>query len=240
MLGAASSWGAAKDPYPLEPPRYEAIAEGESPLSQTTMALLQHWFRREPHAVGPTEVPFKYWPHQRRAVEIFIYLYEVCGIRRTEELWRLGATEPLVPQRDPWAKLGAQLATGSGKTKVMSLLVTWAHLNAICEQESRLGFGRHALIVAPGLFVRDRLLQDFDPTSGPSVFVTDPVVPPEYERLFCLKVYDPFTCPLVDVSLAGAMESGSLGPRFRGTLEEPEQVLVQAFRLFINAPRTGD
>lgn len=190
--------GLAREPYPDVPPRYEPVREGERAITPVTRALLTHWFRREPHFIGPrdAEVPFKYWPHQRRAVETFIYLYEVLGLRRTEALWAAMGVEPLGPQRDPWAKLGAQLATGSGKTKVMSLLVTWAHLNALCEPDSGLGFGRHLLIIAPGLFVRDRLLQDFAPAKGLSVFQTDPVVPPDYERIFSLDVYDPVTCPL--------------------------------------------
>lgn len=121
--------------------------------------------------------------HQRRLVESFIYLYEALGIRRTEELFQLCDVEALGPQRDPWAKLGGQLATGSGKTKMMSLLIAWAYLNAAREGEDHLGIGRHSVLIAPGLFVRDRLCSDFFPPDGsPSVFFTDPVVPPEFER----------------------------------------------------------
>ncbi len=100
------------------------------------------------------------------------------------------------PQRDPWPKLGGQLATGSGKTKMMSLLIAWAYLNSVREPENQPGLGRHAILIAPGLFVKDRLLQDFAPeNSGVSVFWSDPVVPPEFERLWNLNVYDPSTCP---------------------------------------------
>ncbi|HEY3353162.1 MAG TPA: hypothetical protein VGQ83_07950 [Polyangia bacterium] len=191
--------GTATEPYPEEPPRYEPCAEGEHPASETTVRLLQHWFRREPHMMRHSDrvEPFKYWPHQRRLVETCIYLYEVRGIRRTEELYELAGVESLGPQRDPWAKLGGQLATGSGKTKMMSLLIAWAYLNAVCETGNRLGFGRHALLIAPGLFVRDRLFQDFCPPDGSTpVFFADPVVPPEFESAWDLKVYSPVTCPL--------------------------------------------
>jgi type III restriction enzyme len=189
--------GRAADPYPKEPPRYEVAKEGERPLTETTLSLLLHWFRREPHTLGspPSTFAFKYWPHQRRLVETFIYLHEVRGVRRTEELYNLTGVEPLGPQRDPWAKLGGQLATGSGKTKMMALLIAWSYLNAVREPGSGLGFGRHSILIAPGLFVRDRLLQDFAPKDKASVFFSDPVVPPEFESIWRLKVYSPDTCP---------------------------------------------
>lgn len=191
--------GPAGEPYPNEPPSYDPQREGERPISETTRRLLLHWFRHEPHVVGraPKTTLFRYWPHQRRLVETFIYLYEALGIRRTEELFQLCDVEALGPQRDPWAKLGGQLATGSGKTKMMSLLIAWAYLNAAREGEDHLGIGRHSVLIAPGLFVRDRLCSDFFPPDGsPSVFFTDPVVPPEFERDWDLKVYSPTTCPL--------------------------------------------
>lgn len=191
--------GTAGDPYPNEPPDYEPKADNERQISETTRRLLLHWFRHEPHIVGraPRTTLFRYWPHQRRLVETFIYLYEVLGIRRTEELFNLCAVEALGPQRDPWTKLGGQLATGSGKTKMMSLLIAWAYLNAVREGEKHLGIGRHSVLIAPGLFVRDRLCSDFSPLDrSPSVFFTDPVVPPEFDREWDLKVYSPATCPL--------------------------------------------
>jgi len=187
--------GTAAEPYPIEAPRYQPVSDREQPVSETTMHLLQHWFRHEPHLLSGGRL-FKYWPHQRRLVETFIYLYEVRGIRRTQDLYALAEVEVLGPQRDPWTKLGGQLATGSGKTKMMSLIIAWAYLNAVLEGESRLGFGQHAILIAPNLFVKDRLLQDFAPPLGEtSVFFSDPVVPPAFERDFNLKVYDPVTCP---------------------------------------------
>jgi len=196
--------GRAAEAYPPQAPRYQPVAPGERAVSDTTMHLMQHWFRREPHLLrgGRGTTTFKYWPHQRRLVETFIYLYEVLGLRRTEELYRLAGVDPLGPQRDPWAKLGGQLATGSGKTKMMSLLIAWAYLNAINEDNSPLGFGPHAILIAPNLFVKDRLLQDFCPPYGQtSVFLGDPVVPPAFDQIWNLKVYDPTTCPrLLDPS----------------------------------------
>lgn len=190
--------GPAAAAYPEAPPRYQPVKDGEAALTETSTLLLSHWFRREPHTLGvsPKTFAFKYWPHQRRLVETFIYLYEVRGVRRVEQLYELAGVDPLVAQRDPWAKLGGQLATGSGKTKMMSLIIAWAYLNAVREPQSGLGFGRHSVLIAPGLFVRDRLCQDFDPAGGKaSVFWSDPVIPTEFEPVWNLKVYTPDTCP---------------------------------------------
>jgi type III restriction enzyme len=135
--------GHAPDAYPDEAPRYAPAAAGEREVSGTTMALLQHWFRHEPHVIGvqPHTFAFKYWPHQRRLVETFIYLHEVVGIRRTQELYAFAGVEKMGDQRDPWTKLGGQLATGSGKTKMMSLIIAWSYLNAVCEPDTRSGSG---------------------------------------------------------------------------------------------------
>jgi type III restriction enzyme len=189
--------GGARDAYSEESPRYKPNADGERDISTTTMALLQHWFRHEPHVIGvePYTSAFKYWPHQRRLVETIIYLYEVVGIRRTQDLYAFAGIEKLGYQRDPWTKIGGQLATGSGKTKMMSLVIAWSYLNAVRESNNTFGLGRHIILIAPGLFVKDRLLQDFAPARGASVFWADPVIPPELERYWDLKVYDPITCP---------------------------------------------
>ena len=67
------------------------------------IAPAQHWFRREPHMLGrpPNTTAFKYWPHQRRLVETFIYLYEVRGIRRTEQLYALARASSRGPAARP-------------------------------------------------------------------------------------------------------------------------------------------
>lgn len=224
--------GAARDPAPDEPPHYEPQAEGERPLSDTTMGLLQHWFRREPHMIGRDQTDaFKYWPHQRRTIETFIYLHEVRGIRRTEQLWALAGLAPLAEQRDQWAKLGGQLATGSGKTKMMSLIVAWWYLNAVREGGGTISAGRHAILIAPGLFVRDRLFQDFfPPLGGQSVFTADPVIPPSMEHDWNLKVYSPTTCPLRLDPEEGALVVTNYHQLLRTRDEDDDRGIVDADR----------
>ncbi|MFH1598110.1 MAG: DEAD/DEAH box helicase family protein [Patescibacteria group bacterium] len=188
----------AKVPYPKEPPKYKPILPFEKKISETTDLLLRHWFRALPHELKDHNgklYRFKYWPHQRRTIETFIYLYEVCGIRKREDISKIIDFE-IVPQRDPWTKLGAQLATGSGKTKIMGLAIAWCYLNAVIEGEKYLDISKHCLVIAPNLFVLDRLLEDFSPSDNrPDIFHSDPIIPKELERYWNLKAYSPDTVP---------------------------------------------
>lgn len=188
----------AKVPYPKDPPKYKPVLPFEKEISETTDLLLRHWFRPLPHELKDHSgklYRFKYWPHQRRTIETFIYLYEVCGVRRREDISKIIDFE-MVPQRDPWTKLGAQLATGSGKTKIMGLVIAWNYFNAVIEGEKHLGIGKHSVVIAPNLFVLDRLLEDFSPSDNrPDIFHSDPVIPKELERYWGLKAYSPATVP---------------------------------------------
>ena len=96
-------------------------------------------------------------------------------------------------QKAPWAKIGLQMATGSGKTKVMSLLMTWAHLHwQLGDGDNALGFGNTQLLLAPNLIVLERLLADF---AGGAIFAADPLLPPELRGEFSLQVVTPDNVP---------------------------------------------
>ena len=186
----------AKDPLPRVAPAYSPTNAGEHEITSTTRTLLLHWFASEPHELFTDHrlQLFKYWPHQRKAVETFIYLHEVCRVRNSQDLQKLAGMPPKAEDLCTWPRLGGQLATGSGKTKIMALLIAWNYFNAIREDNADF-CTKHTLLLAPGLFVKDRLLQDFLPKSGPSVFFTDPVLPPAWRSLWQLGVYTSETCP---------------------------------------------
>ena len=61
-----------------------------------------------------------------------------------------------------------KMATGSGKTKVMSLLLAWSYFHKIYEPGSILS--RNFLIVTPNIIVLDRIRADFD---GLKIFSAD-------------------------------------------------------------------
>lgn len=55
-----------------------------------------------------------------------------------------------------WERICLKLATGTGKTVVMAMLIAWQVLNKIANPKDP-RFSKHILIIAPGLTVRDRL-----------------------------------------------------------------------------------
>lgn len=130
-------------------------AGGYPGASATTRRLLEHWFLDE-HETAPG-VPFRYYFAQREAVESVIYLYEVLGVRSPQQL-RAHFDIAIAADTD-FARFVIKMATGSGKTKVMSLLIAWAYLHATLEAGSDLP--TTFLLVAPNIIVYERLREDF-------------------------------------------------------------------------------
>jgi type III restriction enzyme len=145
-------------------------------ISDTTQILLNHWFRTD-HKL-PDGRKYKYHPFQREAVETLIYLYEVAKVRRHKGLVETFATRSdlRLLQYDDFARYCVKMATGSGKTKVMSLTIAWQFFNAVAE--ARDDFAKTFLIIAPNVIVFERLRTDFE---GGRIFRGDPVVPPELQ-----------------------------------------------------------
>lgn len=152
--------------------------------SDTSRYLLNHWFDRPHPAVTPSgeEFEFRYYFCQREAIETFIYLYEMRALRCLSqvtaefggpdaEIAALGITE----EEDAWARYAFKLATGAGKTKVMSLAITWSYFHALRESDSPMA--RHFVVIAPNLTVYERLKEDF---GNGEIFDTDPLIPTEW------------------------------------------------------------
>lgn len=170
-------------------------------ISDTTRTLLAWWFPKDGHRLGRTAGrAFRYHPFQREAIETLIYLYEVEQVHRQKTLLETYVRRPDVAllQHDDFARYCLKMATGSGKTKVMSLAIAWQYLNAVAE--GREDFARSFLILAPNVIVYERLKVDFE---NGRIFRSDPVIPPE------LKLYWDFECYLRDEG-ERASSSGAL------------------------------
>jgi len=142
----------------------------------TSKALLRWWFETEhlmPQADG-TDVRFQYYFAQREAVETVIYLYDAAKVKDKYDLLRFdssGAVSTGMFQED-WRRFVIKMATGSGKTKVLSLILAWCYFHKLYEAGSDLA--RNFLVIAPNIIVLDRLRADFD---GLKIFYHDPVLP---------------------------------------------------------------
>ena len=151
--------------------------QGYPGASATSVALLRHWFEAEhlnENADGSLAT-FRYYFAQREAVETVIWLYEVRGARDKYDLLRFDASGAVSSGMFPedWPRYVLKMATGAGKTKVLSLLITWSFFHKLYEADSALS--RNFLVIAPNIIVLDRLRADFD---GLKIFFNDPVLPP--------------------------------------------------------------
>ncbi len=164
--------------------------------SDTSRQLLNHWFNRSHRkkTIDGEEYEFHYYFCQREAIETLIYLKEVRRINCLSqivaefggvnaELMALGITE----EEDSWSRYAFKMATGSGKTKVMSLAMVWSYFHSLRESDSDMA--RHFVAVAPNLTVYERLREDFKPVDGgQDIFDNDPLIPAEWRGDWNLSV----------------------------------------------------
>ncbi|MHB8471540.1 MAG: DEAD/DEAH box helicase [Gammaproteobacteria bacterium] len=144
--------------------------------SATSRALLNWWFEIE-HLVEQADgtlSPFRYYFAQREAVETVIWLHDVRRVRDKFDLLRFDASGAVSTNMfdEDWPRYVVKMATGAGKTKVLSLLIAWSFFHKIHEPDSMLA--RNFLLIAPNIIVLDRLRADFD---GLRIFFNDPVLP---------------------------------------------------------------
>jgi len=119
-------------------------------VTPATARLLQHWRQHPFQAIRPFFC-------QIEAVETAIWLSEVApklgkrGARFRDHLQGSNAqANPELP------RIALKLATGTGKTTVMAMLIAWQTVNAARHPNSK-QFTRGFLIIAPGITIRDRL-----------------------------------------------------------------------------------
>ncbi|XUO85455.1 DEAD/DEAH box helicase family protein [Halomonas sp. KM007] len=122
-------------------------------VTSVTRQLLEHWHERGEWDEdgcrwegGPRQYPFYFC--QLEAIETLIWWLEA------QEQYRQGIY--LHGDGGPWERICNKMATGSGKTSVMSLIITWQTLNAIQYPKDR-RYSKAVFIVAPGLTVKSRL-----------------------------------------------------------------------------------
>jgi hypothetical protein len=104
-----------------------------------TRRLPEWWFERdeERRAIGR-----RFFFCQQEAIETVIYLYEVQKRQK-------------IPETGDLVRYALKLATGTGKTVVMALLVTWSTLHK--RKVSGSSLSANFLVLVPNLTVRDRV-----------------------------------------------------------------------------------
>jgi type III restriction enzyme len=144
--------------------------------TSTSRSLLNWWFNTRhllPQADG-TMAEFQYYFAQREALETIIYLYDVAGVQDKYDLMRFDSSGAVSTGMfdETWRRFVVKMATGSGKTKVLSLALAWSFYHKLYETDS--GLARNFLVIAPNIIVLDRIYKDFQ---GLRIFFEDPVIP---------------------------------------------------------------
>ena len=155
---------------------FEWRSNGYRETSDISRALLDWWFKNEHLVEGSNHdlKEFRYYFSQREAVETVIWLYEVREARDKFDLLRFDASGAVSAGMfaEEWPRYVVKMATGAGKTKVLSLLITWSYFHRLYVEDSELA--RNFLVIAPNIIVLDRLRADFD---GFRIFFNDPILP---------------------------------------------------------------
>ena len=140
--------------------------------TENTRQLLEYWAR--PPGEGALYSPFY---AQREAVETVVYLSEVGNgghdvVKRLKALgreWSRGLT-----------KLAIRMATGTGKTAVMAMLIAWYAVNRRAEHRHHsLGLARNIgriVVIAPGRTI-SRQLRVLDPRREDNLYDQHRLVP---------------------------------------------------------------
>ncbi len=149
---------------------------GYEGASNTSVALLNWWFNIEhllPKSDG-TMMKFLYFFAQREAVETIIYLYDAIKVKDKYDLLRFDSSGAVSAGMfdESWRRFVIKMATGTGKTKVMSLILAWCYFHKLYEPDSELA--RNFLLITPNIIVLDRIRADFD---GLRIFFEDPILP---------------------------------------------------------------
>ena len=123
-------------------PRIKEWREKDYPnITGVTRKLLKLWY-------DYTQRTYRLFWCQMEAIETAIWLVE------SNPAERVGIDIP--KETEFWERQCLKLATGTGKTVIMAMLIAWQSLNKIANiKDPR--FSKHILIISPGLTVRDRL-----------------------------------------------------------------------------------
>jgi type III restriction enzyme len=117
-------------------------------VTPITRKLLQHWA----DAGRENRVLFC----QREAAETIIFMTEVAGRHGTYADWRKRLDDVNEERSSGLPRAALKMATGSGKTVVMAMLIAWQSINKqYSPRDAR--FTDRFLVVTPGITIRDRL-----------------------------------------------------------------------------------
>ena len=186
--------GKIPSPDPSAQDELEFELTGERPDKNTLINDLRReveiWRgRRYPHVTPVTRTLLEYWANpvrgnrvlycQREAAETAIYLVEASG-RGGNTDWRPVLDKANAEYNSGLPRLALKMATGSGKTVVMAMLIAWQTLNKVTSPNDA-RFAKRFLVVTPGITIRDRL-RVLHPGQTGNYYDERDLVPAQYQK----------------------------------------------------------
>ena len=163
---------------------YEWRKNGYPNVTPTTKRLFQYWFSDD-YLVN--DKLFYFWFCQREAIETLIYVYEIMKKRNFIDLAREFGGGPMMgydPSYDQYPLYAFKMATGSGKTFVMAMVIIWSYLNWLKENKDEYT-SKFLIIAGEKNIIYERITRDF---KDGKIFKKWKFIPPEWEEEFNLKV----------------------------------------------------
>ncbi len=120
---------------------------GYPSITKTTKQLLEYWNRSDRDK--------KFFFCQIEALETAIYLTE--AVKKYNDAWIENKLRRYNAEFNPRLfRMCFKMATGTGKTVVMAMMIAWQALNKLANPQDR-RFSDAFLVVTPGITIRDRL-----------------------------------------------------------------------------------
>ncbi len=185
-----------------------------SKTSQVTQDLLRFWFNDS--FCDARSINFH--AGQRQAILNTIYFQEVLKTDSVFDMYTAASGDIAAEmdiaylKKDKFShpKYCLKMATGTGKTWVLSALLIWQYLNARAEENPGGRFSKNFLIVAPGLIVYERLLDAYlgkeEEGGGARNFDTSDFK--RYEELFIPPAYKEIIFGFLQANVVGKEEIG--------------------------------
>ena len=150
------------------------LPEQQWRVTPETARLLKHWRHHPFSDIRPFFC-------QLEAVETAIWLTEVAPAIGNRGRVYLDQLQTACDQANPGLlRMALKLATGTGKTAVMAMLIAWQTVNAARRPNSP-RFTRAFLVVTPGITIRDRL-RVLLPNDPDSYYTSRELVPADMHR----------------------------------------------------------
>jgi len=128
-----------------------------------TRELLEHWT----HEARDAKL---YWA-QIEAIETIIYLHEIAKQRSHDIIQSINDAN--AEYNDDLPRIATKMATGTGKTVVMAMIIAWQTCNFRFDSER---FAQQFVVITPGLVIRKRL-EELQPRRKANIYSEMDLVP---------------------------------------------------------------